>query len=62
MTAKMVGSFHERELKQRMTVDEFIPWAMAQERGRYALINGEVGVTPSRNCAVQRDDGSDKSG
>jgi Uma2 family endonuclease len=30
-------------LKQkRMTVDEFIPWAMAQPRGRYELVNGEV--------------------
>jgi Uma2 family endonuclease len=30
-------------LKQmRMTVDEFIPWAMAQPRGRYALLDGEV--------------------
>jgi Uma2 family endonuclease len=30
-------------LKQmRMTVDEFIPWAMAQPRGRYELLNGEV--------------------
>lgn len=30
-------------LKQkRMTVDEFIPWAMAQERGRYELLDGEV--------------------
>lgn len=28
--------------KQRMTVDEFIPWAMAQPRGRYELHNGEV--------------------
>ena len=26
--------------KQRMTVDEFIPWAMAQPRGRYELLNG----------------------
>ncbi len=30
-------------LKQkRMTVDEFIPWAMAQPRGRYELLDGEV--------------------
>jgi Uma2 family endonuclease len=30
-------------LKQkRMTVDEFIPWALAQPRGRYELLNGEV--------------------
>jgi Uma2 family endonuclease len=28
--------------QQRMTVDEFIPWAMAQPRGRYELIDGEV--------------------
>ena len=28
--------------KQRMTVDEFIPWAMGQERGRYELFNGKV--------------------
>jgi Uma2 family endonuclease len=28
--------------KQRMTVDEFIPWAMAQPSGRYELHNGEV--------------------
>ena len=28
--------------KKRMTVDEFIPWAMAQERGRYELVNGEI--------------------
>ena len=25
-----------------MTVDEFIPWAMAQPRGRFELVNGEV--------------------
>jgi Uma2 family endonuclease len=35
--------------KQRMTVDEFIPWAMAQARGRYELHNGEVVVmSPER--------------
>jgi len=28
--------------KQRMTVDDVIPWAMAQPRGRYELLNGEV--------------------
>lgn len=28
--------------QKRMTVDEFIPWAMAQPRGRYELVNGEV--------------------
>jgi len=28
--------------KKRMTVDEFIPWAMAQPRGRYELCDGEI--------------------
>ncbi len=28
--------------QKRMTVDEFIPWAMAQPRGRYELLDGEV--------------------
>jgi Uma2 family endonuclease len=28
--------------EKRMTVDEFIPWAMAQPGGRYELHNGEV--------------------
>ena len=27
---------------QKMTVDEFLPWAEAQERGRYELHEGEV--------------------
>jgi Uma2 family endonuclease len=28
--------------KKKMTVDEFIPWAMAQPKGRFELVNGEV--------------------
>jgi Uma2 family endonuclease len=28
--------------KQKMTVAEFIPWAMAQQKGRYELVGGEV--------------------
>jgi len=41
-------------LKQkRMTVDEFIPWAMAQPRGRYELVNGEVFMmSPERAAHV----------
>lgn len=35
--------------KQRMTVDEFIPWAMAQPSGRYELVGGEViAMAPER--------------
>ena len=34
---------------QQMTVDEFLPWAEAQERGRYELHEGEViAVSPER--------------
>jgi len=42
-------------LKQkRMTVDEFIPWAMAQPRGRYELVNGEVFMmSPERAAHVR---------
>jgi hypothetical protein len=42
-------------LKQmRMTVDEFIPWAMAQPRGRYELLNGEVDEPgEGRACAAK---------
>lgn len=35
------------ERKKPMTVDEFIPWAMAQPRGRFELVNGEVVVMSS---------------
>jgi Uma2 family endonuclease len=32
-----------------MTVDEFIPWAMAQPRGRFELVNGKVvAMSPER--------------
>lgn len=35
--------------KHRMTVDEFIPWAMAQPAGRYELVGGEVfAMAPER--------------
>lgn len=35
--------------KHRMTVDEFIPWAMAQPSGRYELVGGEVfAMAPER--------------
>jgi Uma2 family endonuclease len=38
-----------------MTVDEFIPWAMAQPRGRYELINGHVVMmSPERAEHLQR--------
>jgi Putative restriction endonuclease len=42
-------------LKQKtMTVDEFIPWVMAQPRGRYELINGEVVMmSPERAAHVR---------
>ncbi len=33
----------------KMTVDEFLPWAEAQERGRYELHDGEViAMSPER--------------
>lgn len=28
--------------KQKMTVDEYLPWAMAQTSGRYELVQGEI--------------------
>lgn len=35
--------------KHRMTVDEFIPWALAQPSGRYELVGGEViAMAPER--------------
>lgn len=35
--------------KIRMTVDEFIPWAMAQPRGRFELVKGQVvAMAPER--------------
>lgn len=35
--------------KLRMTVDEFIPWAMAQPRGRFELVQGRVvAMAPER--------------
>lgn len=35
--------------KPRMTVDAFLPWAMAQPSGRYELVNGEVvAMAPER--------------
>ena len=35
--------------KSKLTVDEFLPWALAQERGRYELVDGEiVAMTPER--------------
>ena len=35
--------------KPKMTVDEFIPWAMAQTSGRYELVSGEVvAMAPER--------------
>jgi Uma2 family endonuclease len=37
------------ERKKPMTVDEFIPWAMAQPRGRFELVNGEpTPLSPER--------------
>jgi Uma2 family endonuclease len=40
--------------KKPMTVDEFIPWAMAQPRGRFELVNGEVvAMSPERLRHVQ---------
>ena len=37
------------ERNKPMTVDEFIPWAMAQPRGRFELVNGEVvAMSPER--------------
>ena len=42
-------------LKQKtMTVDEFIPWAMARPRGRYELINGEVVMMSPERAAHWR--------
>jgi Uma2 family endonuclease len=42
------------ERKKRMTVDEFIPWAMAQPRGRFELVNGEiVAMSPERPRHVE---------
>ena len=36
-------------LPNKMTVDEFLPWAEAQERGRYELFDGEViAMSPER--------------
>ena len=36
-------------LPNQMTVDEFLPWAEAQERGRYELHDGEViAMSPDR--------------
>lgn len=35
--------------KPKMTVEEFIPWAMAQAQGRYELVSGEVvAMAPER--------------
>ncbi|MEW5963969.1 MAG: Uma2 family endonuclease [Pseudomonadota bacterium] len=35
--------------KVRMTVEEFIPWAMAQPRGRFELVQGQVvAMAPER--------------
>ena len=35
--------------KPKMTVEEFIPWAMAQKSGRYELVGGEiVAMAPER--------------
>lgn len=35
--------------KHKMTVDEFIPWAVAQPSGRYELVGGEVfAMAPER--------------
>jgi Uma2 family endonuclease len=35
---------------KRMTVDEFIPWARAQPKGRYELVHGEVvAMSPERS-------------
>ncbi len=35
--------------KHRMTVAEFLPWAAAQDRGRYELVRGEVvAMAPER--------------
>ncbi len=39
----------ERAPDERMTVDQFIDWASAQERGRYELLDGEiVAMSPER--------------
>ena len=36
-------------IRKPMTVDEFIPWAMAQPRGRFELVRGEVvAMAPER--------------
>jgi Uma2 family endonuclease len=35
--------------KHRMTVEEFVPWAMAQPKGRYELVGGQVfAMAPER--------------
>ncbi len=40
--------------QKTMTVDEFIPWAMAQPRGRFELLNGEVlMMSPERAAHVR---------
>jgi Uma2 family endonuclease len=37
------------ERKESMTVDEFIPWAMAQPAGRFELVNGDArAMSPER--------------
>jgi Uma2 family endonuclease len=42
------------ERKKRMTVDEFIPWAMAQPSGRFELVNGEaVKMSPERVLHIE---------
>ena len=39
---------------KRMTVPEFLPWAEAQERGRYELVGGQVvAMAPERSDHVQ---------
>lgn len=39
----------ERAAVERMTVDQFLDWASAQERGRFELLNGEVhAMSPER--------------
>jgi Uma2 family endonuclease len=39
----------ERAQDERMTVDQFIDWASAQERGRFELLDGEiVAMSPER--------------
>ena len=37
------------QLQPKMTVEEFIPWAMSQKSGRYELVRGEiVAMAPER--------------